>query len=241
VPVPETLPESVRAALASFSSAAQQTLGDDLVALVLFGSAADGRLRSTSDVNLVVVMARCEPERLAALGDAYRLTQAAIRLSAMFILESEIGAAADAFAVKFGDIAMRHVILYGRDVFGGLAVSRAASLYRVRQVLMNLLLRLRERYVAESLSLERLALVAADAVGPLRASAATLLQLRDDATVAPREALRLLTAETGKSEALASINEAREAGSAAAGGGAAALLAAIDLAATLGALATSLA
>jgi hypothetical protein len=235
------LPEPVRAGLAAFAAAAQQTLGDDLVALVLFGSAAEARLRPTSDVNLVVVLSRYDPDRVAALGGAYRLTQAAIRLSAMFILESEIGAAADAFAVKFGDIAARHVTLYGRDVFNGLAVPRAASLYRVRQVLMNLLLRLRERYVAESLSPERLALAAADAVGPLRASAATLVSLRNGASLSPREALRLLAAEAGKSEALASITEARETGSAPESGGAAALLAAIDLAATLGELAAALA
>ena len=44
-----------------------------------------------------------------AIADAYRLGQTAIQLSAMFIAGSEIAAASEAFAVKFADIAARHV------------------------------------------------------------------------------------------------------------------------------------
>ena len=47
--------------------------------------------------------------------------------------------------MKFADIAARHAVIDGRDVFAGLTQSRAAQLTRVRQVLLNLLLRLRER------------------------------------------------------------------------------------------------
>jgi len=241
MPVPDNLTEPVRAALGAFSAAAQQALGDDLVALVLFGSAAEGRLRPTSDVNLVVVLARYDPARVGAVGDAYRLAQTAIRLAAMFMLESEIAAAGEAFAVKFGDIATRHAMLYGRDVFKGLALSRVATLNRVRQVLLNLLLRLRERHVVEAPFPERLAFAAADAVGPLRVSAATLLLLRDGETLSPRDALRHIAEETGKSDTLAAIAEARETGTTPAIGGGATLLGAIDLAATLHDIAARLA
>jgi predicted nucleotidyltransferase len=230
VPVPEDLPETVRTGLAAFLTAAHQAFDDDLVAMVLFGSAADGRLRSTSDVNVVVVLARYDPARAVAIGDAYRLARAAIRLSAMFIDESEIAAASEAFAVKFADIAARHVVLYGRDVFAGLTASRAATLNRLRQVSLNLLLRSREIYIADAPFPEKLAYAAAEAVGPLRAAAATLLSLRDGESVPPRDALRLLAETAGQSSALDIISEARETGTVPAAGGDAALLAAIGLA-----------
>jgi predicted nucleotidyltransferase len=230
VPVPENLPEAFRTGLVAFLTAAQEAFGDDLVAVVLFGSAADGRLRPTSDVNIVVVLARYDPARAAAIGDAYRLAQAAIRLSAMFIAENEIAAASEAFAVKFADIAARHVVLYGRDVFAGLTTSRAATLNRLRQVTLNLLLRLRETHVADTPFPEKLAYAAAEAVGPLRAAAATLLSLRDGETVPPRDALRLVADAAGQSSALDIISEARETGTVPAAGGDAALLAAIGLA-----------
>ena len=87
------LPEAVRTTLGEFTAAAQQAFADDLLSVVLFGSAAEGRLRSTSDVNVVVVLRRVDPAKLKAIGEAYRLAHAAIRLSAMFILDSEIAVA----------------------------------------------------------------------------------------------------------------------------------------------------
>jgi hypothetical protein len=106
---------------------------------------------------------------------------------------------------------------------------------------MNLLLRLRERYVAEARFPERLAFTAADAIGPLRASAATLLLLRDGETVAPRDALRRLAEETGQGSTLAAITEARETGTTPAIGGGATLAAAIEVTAAIQVIAARLA
>jgi len=229
----DQLPEQVTAVLTGFVTAAQQVFGEGLVSVTLFGSAAEGRLRPTSDVNVIVVLAREDAERLAAIGDAYRLAHAAIRLSAMFILESEIAAANEAFAVKFSDIGGRHRVLYGRDLFSGLTVSREARLRRSRQVLINLLLRLRERHALSSAFPEQLAFAAADAVGPLRAAAAVLLSLETGETVPPREALRRIAESSGNAAALAAIVTARETGGVPTAGGAATLCGAIELAGEL--------
>jgi hypothetical protein len=66
--------------------------------------------------------------KLGAIGESYCFAHAEIRLSAMFILEAEIGVAKDAFAVKFTDIIARHEVLYGPDPFVGHTVSREAAL-----------------------------------------------------------------------------------------------------------------
>ncbi len=224
------LPEAVRTALSEFTAAARQAFAEDLRSVVLFGSAAEGRIRQTSDVNVVVVLRRADPANLEAIGEAYRLAHAAIRLSAMFILKSEIDIAKDAFAVKFADITTRHEVLYGDDPFVGLTISREAALHRLLQVLVNLQLRLRERFALSSLYGEQLAMAAADAVGPLRASAAVLLWLESGARVAPREALRQIADETGTAAALTAITEARESGGVPASGAAATLVGAIELA-----------
>jgi predicted nucleotidyltransferase len=229
------LPEVVRTALSEFTAAARLAFAEDLRSVVLFGSAADGRLRSTSDVNLVVVLRRADPARLEAIGEAYRLAHAAIRLSAMFILDSEIEVAKDAFAVKFADITTRHEVLYGDDPFVGSTISREAALHRLLQVLVNLQLRLRERFALSSLYCEQLAMAAADAVGPLRASAAVLLWLESGARVAPRDALRQIADETGTVAALAAITEARESGGVPASGAVPTLVGAIELASQLAA------
>jgi predicted nucleotidyltransferase len=43
----DQLPEPVRAGLAAFVAAAKPIFADDLVSIVLFGSAAEARLRET--------------------------------------------------------------------------------------------------------------------------------------------------------------------------------------------------
>jgi hypothetical protein len=198
-------------------------------------------MRRTSDVNVVVVLRSVDPTKLAAIGEAYRFAHAAVRLSAMFILESEIGVAKDAFAVKFADIARRREVLYGSDPFVGLAISREAALHRVLQVLVNLQLRLRGRFALSSPYGEQLVMAAADAVGPLRACAAVLLWLESGTRVMPREALRQIADETGSTAALAAITEARERGSAPATDATVTLIGAIELATQLAARAERLA
>ena len=227
------LPEAVRTTLSEFTAAAQEAFAEDLLSVVLFGSAAEGRLRATSDVNVVLVLRRVDPKKIETIGEAYRFAHAAIRLSAMFILEGEIGVAKDAFAVKFADIIARHQVLYGPDPFVGLTVSREAALHRLLQVLVNLQLRLRERYALFSGFDEQLARAAADAIGPLRASAAVLLWLESGAGIEPRDALRQIADETGSSAALAAMIDARESGSIPEIGAAATLVGAIELATRL--------
>ena len=52
--------------------------------------------------------------------------------------------------MKFADIVRRHRVLHGVDPFAGVTISRAAAVTRVRQVLLNLVLRLRASYALRS-------------------------------------------------------------------------------------------
>ena len=228
-----TLPQDVGHGLESFVSSAQEALGDDLVSLVLFGSAAEGRMRATSDVNLLVVLARFDPARIDRLREPLRLAHATIRLEAMFVLESEVADAAEAFAVKFADIRARHRVLAGRDIAATIAPSRPAMVARVKQILLNYILRTRERYAMVSLRDEQLAAVVADSAGPLRAAAEILLQLEERPVASPKEALERIAGELDASrwkDTLERLSEARESGTLAPGSGGKAVLELVALA-----------
>jgi hypothetical protein len=80
-------------------------------------------------------------------------------------------------------------------------------------VLLNLILRLREAYVMRGLREEQLALAIADAAGPLRSCAATLLELDGQKETSPKAALEKFVRTSGNStwiEALQRVSEARE-------------------------------
>ncbi len=208
------LPPTVEKALTEFIGAARSSFNDDLRAIVLFGSAAEGKLRPTSDVNLLLVLSAFDQTKADKLREPFRVAQVAVKLQAMFLLESELQPAMKAFAVKFGDILRRRRVLYGDDPFVGMSVSREDSIVRLKQTLLNLTLRLREMYVARGLREEQLSAVIADMAGPLRSCAATLLELEGKPAKSPKEALQVvansLTDFAIPAEELSRISEARE-------------------------------
>ena len=206
----EGLPANVATVLKSFLEEAHASLGDVLVSAVLFGSAAESRLTATSDVNLILVLRSFDAERLATLGDALLGAEAAIQLKVMFLLESEIPSAVECFAQKFADILRRHRVVFGKAVLADTKVPRGPEIFRLRQILLNLTLRLRECYVSRGMLAEQAVRVLADTLGPLRATAATLLELEGRSITDSGAALAALASEVGASDAAAALIAAHE-------------------------------
>ncbi|MEO5824124.1 MAG: nucleotidyltransferase domain-containing protein [Vicinamibacteraceae bacterium] len=207
------LPTPIGRVLDDFVRDARSELGDTLQSIVLFGSAAENRIRATSDVNVAVVLSAFEGGRVERLRPALERAHAAIRLEILWLLAAEVGPAAEAFAVKFTDILRRHRVLHGPDPFASLVVSRQATIARLRQVLLNQILRLRASYAIDGGREERLALRVADAAGPLRVGAAEILELEGGPALPPRDALARLTedwAAADRTTVLDAMSAARE-------------------------------
>jgi predicted nucleotidyltransferase len=236
-----TLPTNVSTTLSTFIAAAKKAFGDQLVSVVLYGSGAEGKLRSTSDVNLIVLLRTFDRSLADQIREPLRLAEAAIKLRVMFLLEHELQPASQAFAVKFADIARRRLVMYGEDPFASISVSRNDAIFRLKQTLLNLTLRLREAYVSRSLREEQLSTVIANAAGPLRACASTLLELEGRPASSPKEALEQI-ASSSKVAAhdVQLISEARQRHTLPPGAAAPALFHLIELAHTMWARAAQL-
>jgi len=225
----------VEPVLTEIAEAAQRTFGSGLVSVVLFGSAAENRLRASSDVNLMILLERVEQAALDAFREPLRATHAAIRAEVMILTRNELQTAAQLFPVKYSDMRARHRVLAGTDPFERLEIPDADLRRQTREILMNTALRLRERYVRLSIRDEQLVPVIADSAGPLRAAAAALARLEGMNAASPREALANLAGEVGVeyAAAVANLSRAREAGTLSAGNAGATLLALSRLAALL--------
>jgi predicted nucleotidyltransferase len=180
--------DSLDTALATVVDGLRSTFAADLVAVVLFGSAAEDRRRAVSDTNMAVVVTALAPARVAAAREVVVLARVALRLRLMVLRLDEIPAAAASFAVKFSDIKRRRRVLFGPDPFAEVQVSRADGIAQLRQALLNLVLRLREPWLSARDDHQR-ARAAAEAAGGLRACAAELLELEGEPAQGPREAL----------------------------------------------------
>jgi hypothetical protein len=194
LPLPQ-LPPPIAEVVNSFLQSTKDAFGPDLLSVVLFGSAAEGRLRATSDLNLILVLSSFHQSKADQLRQPLRVAQAAIQLHPMFLLKSEIPQAARSFAPKFADIRRRRAILFGEDPFASLTIPRDAEIRQLRQQLLNFILRLRAAYVARSLREEQLNLLIAGALGPLRSYAAVLLELEGRPAPSAAQALQSLGAD----------------------------------------------
>lgn len=213
ISIPNNLPDNVASRLVEFIQGARSILGTDLVSIVLYGSAAEGKLRATSDVNLILVLSKFDQTKAKDLGKPFQVAHAAIDLKAMYLLDSEISQAAEAFANKFTDIFHRHKVVYGTDPFANISISRGAKITRLKQVLLNLMLRLRETLISDFQYESQLVLAIADSAGPIRSSAATILELEGKSTNSPKEALEQLVISFPGNQwkaILESISQARE-------------------------------
>jgi len=190
-----TLPPEVQTVLDQFVASAREAFADDLLSIVLFGSGAEGKLRPTSDVNVILVLAKFDRARADGLRQAVRFAHSAIQLQPMFLLQDEVARAASLFASKFADILRRRVVLYGPDHFRATSVPRAAEIAQLKRHLLNLSLRLRSAYVAQSLREEQLARFVAATIGPCRVAAAGLLELEGATPASPQAAFETLESQ----------------------------------------------
>ncbi len=229
------LPAPAGEFLDRFLAQAASVFGPGLQSALLFGSGAEGRLRPTSDLNLLLVVERLELGKAAALREILREGQSAVQLRVLLLEEAELPEAVLAFPEKFDDLRRRRKLLLGTDPIAALAIPPDVLRQRLRQVLLNLVLRLREAYLLKSLREEQAARVLAESAGPLRAVSASLLGL-EGRDLHPKEALRALVAELAWEDGeglLAAISTAREAGHLAPGEAPRRLLALIGLASAL--------
>lgn len=227
-----SLPAETQRIVGGLLEAARASFGDALRSVILYGSAAEGRLRATSDVNLLFVLSRFDASA-DTFREPFRFAVAAANIQAMFVLERELPYAAGEFAQKFADIARRHVVLHGEDLVAGLAIPREALVRRLQQVLLNLSIRLREAYLERSLREEQCAVTVAEAAGPLRAAAASILELEGHGVLPPKEALETVATELGRAALLPLLSQARETRTLPAGSGARTLMMVQELAAAM--------
>jgi hypothetical protein len=172
------VPDTISADLDRMTEDLIAAAGANLAGVVLFGSAARGRYRTgSSDINVAVLLHQADEPALARIAPALRTARRAAGVVPMLLTPGEVGRAAQAFPTKFLDIQRHHVLLTGSDPFASLEVPRESLRSRVEQELNNLLLRLRNRYIAFDGDALMTAQALARAARPLAVSLQAMLRL----------------------------------------------------------------
>lgn len=127
----------------------QAAAGENLKAVVLYGSAARGDFHAGhSDVNTLCVLFRVDGAELQKLSPVVEWWMRAGHRPPVVFTEDELSRSADVFAIELMDIKRHHRMLLGEDIFDRLEVPKAALEAQVERELRTKVAQLRERYFA---------------------------------------------------------------------------------------------
>lgn len=130
-----------------FISRLRAACGDNLLSVILYGSAADGEFHPEfSNVNLLCVLRASSFAALTAMTPAVEWWTRQKHHAPLVLTREEIERSTDVFSIELLDMQQRHRVLFGDDVLSGLHIPmhlhRAQLEYELREKLILLRSRL---------------------------------------------------------------------------------------------------
>lgn len=152
--------------LTRFAERMRAAHAENLVALVLYGSATTGEASAgATGYRALVVLARVRPSDLRAGREPVSEWVESGHPPPVYFSEEEIEHASDVFPIEFLDMMDHRRVLAGRDPFDGLDVSTRHLRHQVEFELRGKLIRLRELYIPASDDPRRLTALLVESLG----------------------------------------------------------------------------
>jgi hypothetical protein len=135
--------------LETLAAGLEKALGQDLVSLVLYGSAARGHFSpDRSDVNLLLILRDASPARLRTIGPSVHAWVKLGHPPPLVFSDEGWRASTDVFPLEIEDMRQAHRVVRGQDPFAGLETSPADLRQELEREALGKLLQLRAEYVA---------------------------------------------------------------------------------------------
>lgn len=131
------------------------THGDNLVSVILYGSAAAGdHVPKTSDYNMLIALTKIGPADLRNAHACIREWRKLGNPTPVYFTVSELQNAVDVFPIEFHQMSVAHKVLYGPDVLADLSITDKNLRLQTEYELRSKLLLLRREYIPASVSVD---------------------------------------------------------------------------------------
>jgi len=129
-----------------FISRLRAASGENLLSVILYGSAADGEFHPDfSNVNLLCVLRESSFSALTAIAPAVEWWAKQKHHEPLVLTHEELERSTDVFSIEFLDMQQRHRLLFGEDVLSGLQIPMHLHRAQLEYELREKLILLRER------------------------------------------------------------------------------------------------
>lgn len=174
------LPSALAGPLEAMTAQLVAGLGDHLISALVYGSAARQDWDAqASDVDVMLVLDAVTLETLDAVRPALAIARRAAPIDALVLTPEDLASSADAFPLRFLDIARTHVVLHGLDPMRELDIAWDHLRLRVEQEIKSLMFSLRREYLLHARRPEVLARVLTASLSTFFAGVGALLYLSD--------------------------------------------------------------
>lgn len=141
--IPSRLKNNIQVFIQELKDIYQQ----DLISVILYGSAASGDfVPAHSDINVLVVLKDIgipDLKKAASFINKFKFRS----LEPLFLSEDYIASSLDTFPIEFLDLKENHLLLYGKDVLTGIEVRLDNLRFQCEQELKVKLIRLNKAYL----------------------------------------------------------------------------------------------
>ena len=152
---------------------------DNLVAVVLYGSAATGEFEpNVSDYNLLIALKQITPQDLREAQAPMREWKRLGHPLPVYFTVAELQDAADVFPIEFHQMEKARVVLYGEDVLINLHITDEFLRHQTEYELRSKLLQLRRFYIPASVDKSKLKSLMSDSLVSFSALFRAVLILR---------------------------------------------------------------
>lgn len=141
------LPGNIRKMISKFSGGLKDIYGDELISVVLYGSAASGEFAGRhSNINIAVVLKDASVRSMKKAAGLVKKRKYSV-INPIFFTEKHISESLDVFPIEFLDIKENHLLLHGRDVFADLRVDLKNLRFQCEQELKSKILNVKKIYL----------------------------------------------------------------------------------------------
>lgn len=140
------LPAKLNQEIAAFIKGLKEIYGEDLLSVILYGSASSGEfVRNYSNLNILVIL---KSTQLLLLKKATGIVKKCKNLTPLFLTLEYITSSLDIFPIEFLDMQENYSVLYGGDVLKEIHVDLKNLRFQCEQELKIKLLHLKQAYLS---------------------------------------------------------------------------------------------
>jgi predicted nucleotidyltransferase len=126
----------MKTVMTDFTVRLKDLFGDNLFAVVMYGSAVRGTYRKgSSDINVLVLLEKSSPRKIFEMGRVIKPFLHKHRVNPRVMTREEFISSADVFPLEYGDIKDAHEVLYGESEILNIDLSHAHLRYELEEKL----------------------------------------------------------------------------------------------------------